>query len=145
MTIALEWGMKCKVRALIRVVSAHAVCIQEVDRVISKETRRRLKWNLYYPLPGPSLESIKSIAFDVDIVARGIDLPDASYVQNGSSDSETNSEFDYPPPRPNQRRNVTFTLSQSRARNSESSPGHTTISGGTQSSVGGSQKVITDH
>jgi len=46
---------------------------------------------------------------------------------------------------PNQRRKVMFSLSQSGARNSGSSPSHTTISGGTQSSVGGSQRIITDH
>jgi len=66
----------------------------------------------------------------------------------GSSDSETHSEFDDCPPlsttQPNRRRNVMFSLSQSRAGASGSSSGHT-ISGGTLSSVGGSQKIIRDH
>jgi len=63
-------------------------------------------------------------------------------LSGGSSDCERayGSEFEtqFPPIR----RNVRFTLSQGRTENW---PGHTNISGGNQSSVGGSQKIIADH
>ncbi|KAE9405732.1 hypothetical protein BT96DRAFT_915937 [Gymnopus androsaceus JB14] len=62
----------------------------------------------------------------------------ANHDESGDSEAESSRP-------PNQRRNVTFSLSQSRAGNPGNSPSHTSISGGTQSSVGGSQNIITDH
>jgi len=59
------------------------------------------------------------------------------------SDSDLSAEVDLAPcccQSINSGRNVTFALTQG-----ASTAGHTTISGGHQSSVGGSQKIIADH
>ncbi|KAE9399270.1 hypothetical protein BT96DRAFT_693422 [Gymnopus androsaceus JB14] len=70
-----------KLRALIQVFSAHAACVQKAERVwISKEIRRRLMCNLYYLLHSLTGESIKSRFIDVDIAARDINVPNASFI-----------------------------------------------------------------